>query len=66
MGAGPGKATVSAKDERYPRTCPVCRSAMVGERLTPTALRFSRHVCLSCGTVIEEPSGPDGRPEDDG
>jgi hypothetical protein len=37
----------------YPLACPVCRHAMIGEKVSPENKDFDRHRCLSCGLVIE-------------
>ncbi len=44
----------------YPLPCPVCRSAMVGEKSTPDAEEFDKFACLNCGAeVMRENSRPD-------
>ena len=44
--------------EPYPHSCPVCRTAMVGVKDDPddNETAFDRHMCLSCGTVINTTS----------
>ena len=60
--------TVMEKEEQaYPRPCPVCGVAMVGEKDDPERgeRRFDRHVCLSCGSVIDNPKlAPAPEPSD--
>ena len=38
---------------RYPRPCPLCSSAMIGEKDAPDAAEYVRFACLACGTTIE-------------
>ncbi len=45
---------------RYPIPCPVCRTAMIGEKTVPTLPDYDRFVCLRCGAVVlREDSQPD-------
>jgi hypothetical protein len=38
---------------RYPRPCPVCGTAMVGEKGGPDRAEFVRLACFHCGATIE-------------
>ena len=45
---------------RYPLSCPVCKTAMIGEKSIPTLAEYDRFVCLRCGAVVlREDSRPD-------
>ena len=37
----------------YPRVCPVCRQAMIGEKSDPDGDEFDFYRCLHCGCVIK-------------
>jgi hypothetical protein len=37
----------------YPRHCPGCRTAMVGEKRDPASKHFDLYRCLNCGSIIE-------------
>ncbi|MFO1185706.1 MAG: hypothetical protein U1E56_13125 [Bauldia sp.] len=54
---------MSAKEptHTYPRRCPVCRIAMMGERSDPSKGEDDRFHCTSCGTIIELHEHRNGR-----
>jgi len=43
----------------YPMPCPVCRSAMVGEKSQPEQPDYDSFHCLNCGTVVIEDDAPE-------
>jgi hypothetical protein len=43
----------------YPLRCPVCRTAMVGEKSSPEAADYDRHRCFNCGATVDFSSPPD-------
>jgi len=45
-----------APDQRYPLRCPVCGTAMVGEKRTD-GRGWARHSCLNCGAIVELDGG---------
>ena len=48
-----------SKGQRYPLPCPVCKTAMIGEKSDPAA-DYDRFTCLRCGAVVvRESSTPD-------
>jgi len=53
---------------KYPRPCPICATAMVGERAGPDSPEYVRLACLNCGTTIEigkpAPSGDPDEPSE--
>jgi hypothetical protein len=45
---------------RYPLPCPVCKTAMIGQKTDPDLPDYDRFECLSCGAVVlSEESAPD-------
>jgi transposase-like protein len=48
-------------ERRYPLLpCPVCKTAMIGEKSAPNLPGYDRFVCLHCGAVVlREDSKPD-------
>jgi transposase-like protein len=45
---------------RYPLACPVCKTAMVGQKTDASRQDYDRFECLLCGTVVtREDSTPD-------
>ena len=45
---------------RYPLPCPVCKTAMIGQKTDPALADFDRFECLRCGAVVlREGSEPD-------
>ena len=44
----------------YPLPCPVCKTAMIGEKSDPALPDYDRFRCLHCGAVVvREDSAPD-------
>jgi predicted RNA-binding Zn-ribbon protein involved in translation (DUF1610 family) len=39
--------------QQYPRPCPVCRTAMIGEKMRADAEGLDHFACPACGTTIE-------------
>ena len=47
-------------ERRYPLPCPVCKTAMIGQKTDPALPDFDRFECLRCGAVVlREGSEPD-------
>lgn len=45
---------------RYPLPCPVCSTAMIGEKSDPSSPDYDRFECLACGAVVlREDSAPE-------
>ena len=52
--------TDEKKERQYPLPCPVCKTAMIGEKTDPALADFDRFVCLRCGAVVlRESTAPD-------
>ncbi len=48
-------------ERRYPLLpCPVCRTALIGEKSDPSLNDYDRFRCLNCGAVVvREETAPD-------
>ena len=47
-------------ERRYPLPCPVCKTAMIGEKSDPDLPDYDRFECFRCGAVVlHEGSAPD-------
>ena len=47
-------------ERRYPLPCPVCKTAMIGEKSDPNQPDYDRFECFRCGAVVlREDSAPD-------
>ncbi len=47
-------------ERRYPLPCPVCGTAMIGQKTDPKLPDNNRFECLRCGAVVlRENSAPD-------
>jgi hypothetical protein len=44
---------VGERQRRYPRQCPICWVAMIGEKSTPESEDVDIHRCFNCGCVID-------------
>jgi hypothetical protein len=43
----------------YPLHCPVCRTAMIGEKSSPEAADYDLYRCFNCAAVVDFTSPAD-------
>ena len=54
-----GTVNDDKNERRYPLPCPVCKTAMIGQKTDPSLADYDRFECLRCGAlVLREDSSP--------
>ena len=54
-----GTVNDGKNERRYPLPCPVCKTAMIGQKTDPSLPDYDRFECLRCGAVVlREDSAP--------
>ncbi len=47
-----GTVEDDSKQRRYPLPCPVCKTAMIGQKSDPNLPDYDRFECFRCGAVV--------------